>query len=127
MIDLNTNLTFVGVCGLNEQVTMLPGRGLAQIAYRFQNGAFKTEPVRILGDANSDGVVNIMDATTIQRYDCKMIDLSDDAAQNADVDRDGYALIIDATWLQRRCSGINAPEGIGKPLSDLSGDSLPMS
>ena len=126
-IDLNTNLTFVGVCGLNEQVTMLPSRGLAQIVYRFQNGAFKTEPVRILGDANSDGVVNIMDATTIQRYDCKMIDLSDDAAQNADVDRDGYALILDATWLQRRCSGINAPEGIGKPLSDLSGDSLPMS
>lgn|GEM_PF-3419335 len=125
-IDPDADLTFVGVCGLTEQISVLSGMRLAKIVYRFHYGAFKSEPVRILGDANQDGVVTIVDATAIQRYGCDMIDLSDDAKQNADVDHDGNVCILDATWLQRYCGGINAPEGIGKPLTDLSGDTLPM-
>ena len=70
----------------------------------------------ILGDANLDGEVDITDATTVQRYDVKMVELSDEAKQLADVDRDGEVCIIDATWLQRWDLKMKAPEGIGKPI-----------
>lgn len=62
-----------------------------------------------LGDANLDGVVDITDATTIQRYDVKMIDLSDEALRLADVDRDGEVCVIDATWIQRHLIGMRSP------------------
>ena len=70
----------------------------------------------LLGDANLDGVVDITDATTIQRYDVRMIVLTDDALQLADVDRDGDVCVIDATWLQRWELKMKAPEGIGEPI-----------
>ena len=70
----------------------------------------------LLGDANLDGVVDITDAAWIQRYDVKMIDLSDEAVILADVDKNGDVCIIDATWIQRWEAGMKAPEGIGKPI-----------
>ena len=73
-----------------------------------------TEP--ILGDADGDGEVNILDATTIQRYNVKMIDLSEIALTLADVDKDGSVCVIDATWIQRWELHMKAPEGIGKPI-----------
>lgn len=125
-IGVNADPIFVGVCGLTEKTELLTGMKMAQLVYRFNSGEFETEPVRLLGDANLDSVVDIMDATTVQRYDCKMIELSDDAELTADVDRDGVADIVDQTWIQRYNAGMKAPEGIGKPAADLSGEVLPM-
>ncbi len=67
-----------------------------------------------LGDANLDGDVDIADATTIQRYDVKMITLSDTALKLSDVDRDNDVTILDATWIQRWELNMKAPEGIGE-------------
>ena len=72
----------------------------------------------LLGDANLDGEVDITDATTIQRYDVKMIELPDAALQLADVDQDGDVCIIDATWIQRWELNIKAPKGIGEPIGE---------
>ena len=69
-----------------------------------------------MGDANLDGVVDITDATTIQRYDVRMIVLTDEALRPADVDRDGDVCIIDATWIQRWELKMKTPEGIGEPI-----------
>lgn len=74
---------------------------------------------RLLGDANLDGEVDITDATTIQRYDARLIDLFGIALVLADVDRDNEVCIIDATWIQRYDADMKAPEGIGKPI-DIS-------
>ena len=68
----------------------------------------------LLGDANLDGDVDILDATTIRRYDISLIDLSDTALTLSDVDGDGSVCIIDATWVRRWELGLYAPEGIGK-------------
>ena len=76
----------------------------------------RAEAAVLLGDANLDGEVDITDATTIQRYDVKMIGLSDEALRPADVDRDGDVCVIDATWLQRWDLKMRAPEGIGEPI-----------
>ena len=125
-IGLNDDPIFVGVCGLTEMTGILTGMKMAQIVSRFNIGEFDTEPVRLLGDANLDSVVDIMDATTVQRYDCQMAELTFDADLTSDVDRDGEISVVDSTWLQRYNAGMKAPEGIGEPVADLSGEVLPM-
>lgn len=70
----------------------------------------------ILGDADLDGEVDITDATTIQRYDICMTELSDTAKHLADADRDGNVDILDTTWIQRFLIGMKAPDGIGEAI-----------
>ena len=73
----------------------------------------------LLGDADGDGVVTILDVTAIQRKLASIaLPAFDEIA--ADVDGDGSVTILDATYIQRWLAGLEAPEGIGKPLS-LSG------
>ena len=72
---------------------------------------------QLLGDANLNGAVDITDATTIQRYDVKMIELNKTALTLADVDGDGNVTIIDATWIRRYVAKMKAPEGIGKSIA----------
>ncbi len=68
----------------------------------------------LLGDANLDGSVDVVDATTIQRYDVCLISLGEAALELSDVDSDGCVSVIDATWIQRWELGMKAPQGIGK-------------
>ena len=73
-----------------------------------------TEAQRVLGDADGNGSVTIMDATTIQRH---LADLSVPHffAEAACVN--GRELsILDATLIQRWIAGLSAPEGIGQPI-----------
>lgn len=63
-------------------------------------------PVYPTGDADLDGTVDITDATVIQRYDVKMIKLSDTALRLADVDRDGDVCTVDATLIRRYLLGM---------------------
>ncbi len=68
----------------------------------------------VLGDADGDREVTVIDATVLQRYDAGMHSLSAGALTAADVDCDGDACIIDVTWIQRYDLGMRAPEGIGE-------------
>ena len=73
-----------------------------------------TEAQLILGDADGNGSVTIMDATTIQRH---LADLSVPHffAEAACVN--GRELsILDATLIQRWLAGLSAPEGIGQTI-----------
>lgn len=71
----------------------------------------------ILGDVDGDGIVTIIDATMIQRYDVKTIELNDTAKLLADVDRDGEVTITDVTAIQRWLVDLPCPDGIGEPLN----------
>ena len=73
-------------------------------------------PSPLLGDADLNGIVDIIDVTVIQRHEAKIITLSGDALTTADVDKDGSITIVDATWIQRWLAGVNVPKGIGKPV-----------
>ena len=72
--------------------------------------------VGIIGDANLDGDVDITDATTIQRYDVKIIDLSEEAKRLSDVDQNGDVCILDTTWIQRWIVDLPSKGNIGKPI-----------
>ena len=116
--DRNTTLTFTQMCGITQKLQSIDVSGPKEVIARFNIGDPVIVPKSmLLGDANLDGGVDITDATTIQRYDVKMTELSDTALQPADVDKDGDVSILDATWIQRWELKMKAPEGIGKPIT----------
>ena len=69
----------------------------------------------ILGDADGDGEVTILDATRIQRY---LADLTDDINEKAaDVNGDGID-ILDATYIQRWLAAFIVPYAIGETITE---------
>lgn len=54
-----------------------------------------------MGDANGDGVVDIFDATLIQKYAVDKIAFNDEQKEVADVNNDGIVDIFDATDIQK--------------------------
>ena len=88
---------------------------LSRAAWLSEQFAPDYTPSPLLGDANLDGVVDVVDATWIQRYDAFIITLSDEEAILADVDRDEDVNVVDATWIQRWAAQMPSVEGIGKP------------
>ena len=78
----------------------------------YDAGVTATSKVTLIGDADGDGDVTILDATMIQRFLADLsVDSFDEAA--ADVDGDGDISILDATWIQRYLAEIENPYQIG--------------
>ena len=69
----------------------------------------------ILGDADGDGAVTVLDVTAVQRVLANMETKSFDEAA-ADADEDGQVTILDATEIQRWLAGASTHENIGKPM-----------
>ena len=70
----------------------------------------------ILGDADGDGKVTILDATAIQKMKAS-IDVPFFNETAANVDKDNVVSVLDATWIQKYLASIPCPEGIGKPIA----------
>ena len=68
----------------------------------------------LLGDADSDGEVAVVDATCVQRHLAEMPLNGCFAAAAADVDGSGEIEITDATFIQRWVAEIQTPYPIGK-------------
>ncbi|MBQ3418101.1 MAG: dockerin type I repeat-containing protein [Ruminococcus sp.] len=76
---------------------------------------FEKENPTILGDADGDGKVTVLDAATIQKVKASIdVPYSDEAA--ADVDSDTGVSVLDATWIQKHLASLPSPSGIGKPM-----------
>lgn len=70
----------------------------------------------ILGDADGDGVITVLDATTIQRYLADFTVLNPEIVKACgDIAGDGID-IIDATLIQRFLAVFSVPYEIGKPI-----------
>lgn len=61
---------------------------------------------RIIGDADKDGDLTILDATHIQLYKAELIEESEIDLTVSDYDQDGEVTILDATAIQRRLAGL---------------------
>lgn len=55
----------------------------------------------VLGDVNSDGIVSVADATTLQKYLANIVDFNDEQLAVADTNGDGSVSISDATQIQK--------------------------
>ena len=69
----------------------------------------------ILGDADGDGELTIIDATSIQRHLASLSTKSFNATA-ADADKDGEVTILDATAIQRKLADLSCPDGVGQPI-----------
>jgi uncharacterized repeat protein (TIGR02543 family) len=72
--------------------------------------------VILLGDADGDGKVTIVDATCIQRR-LASLSTANFIEQAADTDEDGKTTIIDATYIQRWLAGLKSNDNIGLPVA----------
>ncbi|MBR2714764.1 MAG: dockerin type I repeat-containing protein [Ruminococcus sp.] len=59
------------------------------------------------GDVDGDTYLNILDATTIQRYESQLTTLCDKALANADMDGDNVVSVLDATIIQKELSQLS--------------------
>ena len=75
------------------------------------------EERHIIGDADCDGEITILDATAIQRHLASLETKAFDELA-ADADGDGEVTILDATAIQRWLAGLPSHEGIGKPIEN---------
>lgn len=66
----------------------------------------------VIGDVNSDGAVTIDDATTMQRFIAKSIELTAEQQKAADTNGDGTVSIPDVTCVQKHLAGYKS--GCGK-------------
>ncbi len=73
----------------------------AEIADALNITYVKSEVSGLLGDANSDGIVDSYDATLIMKYDVGMIGAEDLDLSVCDVDGDGVVDSYDATLIQK--------------------------
>ena len=60
----------------------------------------------LYGDVNNDGVINVTDATLVQKYAADLIKLSDDELKRADVNFDGVVNVHDSTLIRKFASNI---------------------
>lgn len=58
-----------------------------------------------IGDVNGDGVVDILDATEIQKYAAESTDFTDEQFDLGDINKDGYCDVIDALLVQKSVIG----------------------
>ena len=59
----------------------------------------------LYGDANSDGVVDILDAARVQKFTNEKVTLTDEQLRCSDVNGDGVVDILDASLIQMFTSG----------------------
>lgn len=66
------------------------------------------EPIETIlyGDVNNDGVINVTDATLVQKYAADLIKLSDDELKRADVNFDGVVNVHDSTLIRKFAANI---------------------
>ena len=58
-----------------------------------------------LGDVNGDGVVDILDATVIQKYAAESTNFTPEQFELGDINKDGYCDVIDALLVQKSVIG----------------------
>ena len=59
-----------------------------------------------IGDVNLDGIVDINDATLLQKYIANLEDLSEEQLRASDANQDGEITIADATVIQKMIAGL---------------------
>lgn len=61
----------------------------------------------ILGDANSDGTINLLDAVLAQKATLKLLTLDEQGIANADMNGDGKITLFDAIAIQKLALSVN--------------------
>ena len=74
----------------------------------------------LIGDVNGDGVVNISDATEIQRIAAEFYVPDEKTKRAADTDGNGVVTVVDATYIQRYVADMTDTANVGKYTDDIN-------
>ena len=78
------------------------GEKTVNVSYGGKSTSFVVNVITIkVGDVNNDGVVNVMDATELQKHIAGTTTLDDEALLRGDVNSDGAINVNDATLIQK--------------------------
>ena len=99
----------------SDQVVIYATADSYAITYAKENEiAYVCIETYVLGDANGDGEITLMDATVIQRYlSCLPVSVPDIVARNGDITGEGIEVSA-ATWIQRHVAETVIPYEVGK-------------
>lgn len=81
--------------------------------------------ILLLGDADLDGSVAIVDATRVQRHLALLTSMTGDALITGDADLDGEITVLDATTIQRWLANLEVNTPVGEPITDESPTETP--
>ena len=77
--------------------------------------SFAASSVYVLGDADGNGAVEIVDAVVVQRVEAEITsDPNGTITKRADIDGSGDLEVTDATWIQRYLADIEIPFSVGE-------------
>ena len=87
-----------------KDVTSTPGFESMKLSGRIT----LNEPIETIlyGDVNNDGIINVTDATLVQKHAVDLLKLSDDEFKRADVNFDGIVNIHDSTLIRKYIAGL---------------------
>lgn len=85
-------------------ITSTPGFENLQLSGRITLNE-PTESI-LYGDVNNDGIINVADATLIQKHAADIIKLTDDQKKRADVNFDGVINVHDSTLIRKFAANI---------------------
>lgn len=99
----------------SDQVVIYATADSYAITYAKENEiAYVCIETYVLGDANGDGEITLMDATVIQRYlSCLPVSDPDVVARNGNITGEGIEVSA-ATWIQRHADKMIIPYEVGK-------------
>ncbi len=91
-----------------------PGAAYTKDVSMVLYAVWKDNSLNLIGDSNEDGVVNIKDATMIQKHLASIESLTEMGVILAEVNGDGSVNIKDATAIQKYVAGMENEYNIGK-------------
>lgn len=100
----------------NLTVYVYPGSAMQEYA-KTHGINYVTIITYVLGDANGDGILNISDVTTIQRYSAELEALEGVCFLAADANQDGKVDVEDATAIQRYLAEYELENPIGEVIT----------
>ncbi len=91
-----------GLVAPYDNASVLITLDLTDFDYYTKEGATITvDLIEFVGDVNDDGIINIVDATTLQKYLAETLTLNDKQLKLADANGDGKIDITDVTQIQK--------------------------
>ena len=78
---------------------------------KYVYGDYVPDSIRLYGDVNKDGVIDVKDVSAFQRIIAEFETVSDEDYKNLDLDYDGRTTISDVTMLQRYLAEKRVSEG----------------
>ena len=102
-VNIPVTVSYIDPSAFNNDPNLTLGVWYGSYGYEYaktRNSPYILLDGALLGDSNGDGIVNINDVTTIQRYLAEMDTLEGIFLHAADVNQDGKVDIEDATAIQ---------------------------